>query len=161
IINSAGELCAMEGGVLTRRTLAGALLSSRSLGSNTVGVVGPDQYGGPPVGGKNWPPFPLDYDWNTNWAYFWMAAPAKTFILDTHGNRYFSLNSGAIGRIGSEVVSGPVITNSPQGQTVMAGSNLVFAVGATGSGPLRYFWRFNNTFVPDATNSTLALSSLT
>ena len=57
-------------------------------------------------------------------------------------------------------MSAPAITNQPQGQTVMSGSNLVFSVGASGSGPVRYFWRFNNSFLPNQTNSSLSLSNV-
>jgi hypothetical protein len=56
---------------------------------------------------------------------------------------------------------GPAITSQPTNQSVVAGQPAVFAVGASGTPPLRYQWRFNTTTsIPDATNQTLALASV-
>jgi len=43
------------------------------------------------------------------------------------------------------VLTAPSITSQPQSQTVCAGSPVTFAVAASGSAPLTYQWRFNNT----------------
>jgi hypothetical protein len=51
-------------------------------------------------------------------------------------------------------------TSQPISQTAVAGSNVAFSVVSSGTPPLSYQWRFNGQDIPDATNSTLALSAL-
>jgi hypothetical protein len=58
---------------------------------------------------------------------------------------------------GAGVVSVPVITASPQSQSVVEGDASTLAVAATGAGPLGYQWRFNGTAVRNATNAALSL----
>ena len=48
----------------------------------------------------------------------------------------------------------PSITTQPQSQLVNVGSNATFAVGATGTAPLSYQWRFNTTNLASATNTS-------
>jgi CubicO group peptidase (beta-lactamase class C family) len=60
------------------------------------------------------------------------------------------------------VVAQPVITNQPQNQTAVAGSNATFSVGATGAPPLSYQWRSyanpnSYTNIPWGTEATLLL----
>ncbi len=61
---------------------------------------------------------------------------------------------------------GPGITTQPQNQNVLAGSNAVFTVVATGQTPLLYQWAFNTTnltnsaHVGGATNATLTISNV-
>jgi hypothetical protein len=55
----------------------------------------------------------------------------------------------------------PSITSQPTNQTVAVGSYVTFYVGAVGSLPLYFQWRFNNNSIPDATNSSLTLGPLT
>jgi DNA-binding beta-propeller fold protein YncE len=52
----------------------------------------------------------------------------------------------------------PSIASDPQGGTVLRGSNVRFAVSATGSA-LRYQWQFNGQSIPGATNNVLALDN--
>ena len=59
----------------------------------------------------------------------------------------------------------PVITNQPQSQSAVMGSNVTFSVGATGTPPLTYQWRsYANstsfTNIPNATNATLLLTNV-
>ena len=55
----------------------------------------------------------------------------------------------------------PFITGSPQNQTVVAGQNATFTVGAGGSLPLYYQWYFNtNTLLANATNASLTISNV-
>jgi len=62
--------------------------------------------------------------------------------------------------------SSPSITNQPQSQVVIAGSNAVFSVGAAGATPLFYQWSFNGTNLTNgariggATNATLTISNV-
>ena len=55
------------------------------------------------------------------------------------------------------IVVVPSITSQPQSQTVMSGTNAMFAVSATGTEPLRFQWRFNDTDLAGATSSNLLL----
>lgn len=48
----------------------------------------------------------------------------------------------------------PVITNSPQSQSVDLGNDATFTVGATGVQPLAYQWYFTNSAIADATASS-------
>lgn len=54
----------------------------------------------------------------------------------------------------------PIITGMLSTNVAMPGQNLIFAVGATGSGPLSYQWMFNNAPLPSATGSILVLTNI-
>ena len=55
----------------------------------------------------------------------------------------------------------PTIVSQPTGQTVPAGLNVTFSVGATGSAPLGYQWKLNgSTAISNATNSSLTLTNV-
>ena len=58
------------------------------------------------------------------------------------------------------VVSPPIITVQPEGQTVVAGAPVVFTVEAEGSAPLGYQWHFNSVEIPGATDSSYSLLSV-
>ena len=53
----------------------------------------------------------------------------------------------------------PRITNQPASQTVAAGTSATFTVGATGSMPLGYQWRFNETPIVGATASSYTVTN--
>ena len=55
----------------------------------------------------------------------------------------------------------PAITTQPVSQTVPAGANVTFTVGATGTAPLSYQWRLNGANISGATTSRLVLSGVT
>lgn len=60
--------------------------------------------------------------------------------------------------------SPPTVTTQPASQTVDAGSNLSFTVGATGTAPLSYQWRKDGAALTgnaSATTATLSLSGVT
>jgi Immunoglobulin domain/Immunoglobulin I-set domain len=54
----------------------------------------------------------------------------------------------------------PAITSQPANQTVSAGSNVTFTVGASGSNPLGYQWRFNGTNLAGATTLSFSLTNV-
>ncbi|MDB6065923.1 MAG: hypothetical protein JWR26_2131, partial [Pedosphaera sp.] len=54
----------------------------------------------------------------------------------------------------------PVITNQPSSQTVLAGANVTFNVGASGTLPFLYQWRLNGTNISGATNTSLTLNNV-
>ncbi len=55
----------------------------------------------------------------------------------------------------------PSITLQPVSQTVTAGANVSFSVGASGTAPLSYQWMKNSANIAGATTATLTLSSVT
>src|SRR5258707_12170435 len=66
----------------------------------------------------------------------------------------------------SSAQSAPSITQQPQSQSLLAGSNATFSVTASGQSPLRYQWSFNGTnlansaHISGATNATLTVSNI-
>jgi uncharacterized repeat protein (TIGR01451 family) len=54
----------------------------------------------------------------------------------------------------------PAITTQPQKRTVVEGSSYTFSVTATGTAPLAYQWRRNNSELSGQTSSSLALTSI-
>ena len=71
-------------------------------------------------------------------------------------------NAGLVGQDLSTVTTAvrPQITAQPQSQTMVAGQDVSFTVGASGTAPFDYQWTFNNTNLIGATNATLSLSSV-
>jgi hypothetical protein len=63
---------------------------------------------------------------------------------------------GTVGLSGSP----PVITSQPQSRTNSTTTTATFSVGATGTDPLFYQWRHNNSNLDGATNSSLTVSQL-
>jgi hypothetical protein len=58
------------------------------------------------------------------------------------------------------VLAPPVITSQPLSQSVIAGANATFTVGAAGTGPIRYQWSCNGTNLAAATNASLILNGI-
>src|SRR5215210_7854108 len=58
---------------------------------------------------------------------------AISFTYDPAGNRLSQ----------TIFLSAPTITNNPAGQTIVADDTAIFSVGANGSAPLNYQWRYN------------------
>jgi hypothetical protein len=54
----------------------------------------------------------------------------------------------------------PLITQQPLGQTVVGGADVSFTVGASGTAPLAYQWRFDGISLTNATNATLLVSNV-
>ena len=55
---------------------------------------------------------------------------------------------------------GASIAVQPQSQTVVAGTNVIFTVTATGFGLLSYQWQFNGTNISAASNTSLVLTNV-
>src|SRR5260221_4044836 len=51
----------------------------------------------------------------------------------------------------------PRILAGPQGQTVIAGSDIFLSAAAAGNPPLSYQWYYNNSAIANATNASLTL----
>jgi len=54
----------------------------------------------------------------------------------------------------------PSISSQPSSHAAHAGINVTFSVTASGTGPLRFQWRFNGADLDAKTNTTLALTNL-
>ncbi len=143
---------------IARRGTNGVLLETKGLASAQWVLAG-DSYGGAHAADDNGHLFRYDYDGNLVWTLN-MPALVNVMILDGQGNRFFSLNTGTLGRLGNETVFGPTITNAPQGLTILAGSNATFTASATGSGPLSYYWQFNGAPINGATTTMLNLADV-
>ncbi|HAV64470.1 MAG TPA: hypothetical protein DCY13_19140, partial [Verrucomicrobiales bacterium] len=86
--------------------------------------------------------------------------------LPTHAGTYQLLASNHWGSTASRAVTLTVFspltqTSQPQSQTVVAGSNVSFSVGASSVAPIQYQWKFNGSAIAGATNATLTLASVT
>ena len=59
-------------------------------------------------------------------------------------------------------ISGPAvtITTQPQSQTLPVGTNAVFTVAASGTGPLGYQWQLNGAPITGATGTSLTLTNI-
>jgi hypothetical protein len=69
-------------------------------------------------------------------------------------------NVGAITLHITAALAPPFIALQPQNRTVFPGTNVTFSVGAFGTAPLRYQWRFNGVELPGAVSSVLALNNV-
>jgi hypothetical protein len=123
-------------------------------------ALAPDALGGLHVARQDGTLARIDYDGNVAWSMS-VTSICNAMVLDSYGNRFFSLTNGIIARLGDETVSGPAITANPNGQTIMAGSNYTFSVAATGGTPLSYYWFKDGTQLADASQATLALNNVT
>jgi poly(beta-D-mannuronate) lyase len=113
---------------------------------------------------------PFNYQWwfntNTILAGATNASLTLTNVQGANGGNYMVVVTNGYGSATSAVVSltihsPPVITNSPDSQSISRGSNAIFTVGASGDIPLSYQWWFNtNTLLAGATNATLTMSNV-
>ncbi len=73
---------------------------------------------------------------------------------------YFGSDTSHVAML-TVVDAAPSITQQPLSQVVSIGSYVTLTVGAEGSLPLFWQWRFNGAAISDATNSSLSLGPLT
>ncbi len=72
-----------------------------------------------------------------------------------------NLNFGLVDNVRVEVPAiAPLITMSPQPQTVKLGTNVTFTVAATGLPAPEFQWQFNGTNIAGATNASLELTDV-
>ena len=88
-----------------------------------------------------------------------LVAGANTLAVEIHqatpANSDMSFDLELLASSGPPVP--PTIVTQPQSQTVTQGANVTFNVVVSGTPPLEYGWRFNGSFIPGATNSSLTL----
>jgi len=111
---------------------------------------------------------PLSYQWRRNGA----AIPDATnsFLLFTnvqpsdaglYSVRVTNFYGAAISTNATlTVITAPFIVTQPLSQAAFVGSNVTLAVTADGAPPLHYQWRFGNSPITHATNSTLVLTNV-
>lgn len=112
----------------------------------------------------------LAYQWRQNGAPISGATDptySKSGIVVGDTGSYDVVVTNAYGSVTSAVavvtvgdVVQPQITLFPVSQTFYAGYPATFSVAATG-GQLSYQWKTNNTAIPDATNATYSIASIT
>ncbi len=89
------------------------------------------------------------------------AGAFTNFNLPSLGSTNLAWDTSKVAVNGTLAVYAPVtITNQPQSVTTNAGNNVAFNVGAGGSTPLGYQWRFNGTNWAGGTLAALSLSNV-
>jgi hypothetical protein len=156
IANSAAESYYFHDTVLIKQDANAQVLQATDTGIQGQWTVGPDQFGGVHAANDASVVQRFDYNENLVWT---LSLPSRcnAMVLDPSGNRFISMLSGEVGRIGSEAISSPTITNAPHDLTVFTGSNVLMSVSATGSAPLRYFWKRNGTVLAAGSSSDFSI----
>ena len=109
----------------------------------------------------------LTYQWQKNGTPLGGATSASYTIASVQATdqaTYGVTVGNFVGTVASSnalllVKAPPIITNQPQPVTVCANATVLLQVGATGSLPLSYQWRRNNSPVQNATNSLYQILS--
>lgn len=112
----------------------------------------PDPQTGSPSGTAPWS------TWNV-----WQYSSTGT-VPGVSGNCDLNVFNGTLAQLQATLVIGgvspPVFNSTLSSRYADPGSSLTFNADASGTGPLRYQWRFNGTNLPAATNGTLTLANL-
>jgi hypothetical protein len=111
--------------------------------------------------------FPLSYQWQFDGANL-PGATNSIFtirkVLPASAGSYTVVLSNALGSVTSQPATlmvtalGPVITSQPVSQTVPAGTNAIFAVGATGVPSPTYQWQKDGVGLQGATKAVLTVA---
>ena len=117
------------------------------------------------VGANGTPP--LSYQWRFNTAPLSGATSSSLTLNDvqtTNAGSYTVVVTNSAGSITSAVavltvIEPPTIVSQPQNRTVTMGQSATFSVGANGTPPLSYQWRFNTAPLSGATSSSLTLNN--
>ena len=87
-------------------------------------------------------------------------------VQPTNAGNYSVLVSNAYGSVTSSIATltvltyPPTITSQPQDRSIYVGQAATFAVTATGTAPLRYYWSQNGSNLPNAISATLNLANV-
>jgi len=112
-------------------------------------------------------PAPLFYQWLFNGDPISDATNAAlmlTNVQPSQAGRYHAVVFNAAGSASSAsaqltVLIPAIIQQQPRDIATNAGRTVTFSVVASGTGPLRYQWRFNGTNILNATNSSLVITN--
>ena len=109
---------------------------------------------------------PFTYQWRFNRQSISGATNASytvSSVQTSHLGNYDVVISGQFGFATSTrallATSSPSIVTQPQSQTVPAGDNSTFTAVASGTGPLSYQWRFNETAISGANSASYTVVS--
>ncbi len=111
---------------------------------------------------------PLAYQWKFNGTNILNATNstyAKNNVQPSDAGNYSVGITNSVGGTNSSnafltVIDYPTIRSAPQDATRPTGSNVTFSVTATGTAPLSYQWKFNDTDIPGATGTNYTRSNL-
>jgi hypothetical protein len=110
---------------------------------------------------------PLGYLWQFNGQNTTATTSSYTLsnVQGSNDGNYQCIVTNPAGAITSAVATltvnlPPSISAQPQTQSFKLGTNASFSVSATGTAPLAYQWRFNDTDVPGATDTSYTRSNL-
>jgi GH25 family lysozyme M1 (1,4-beta-N-acetylmuramidase) len=104
---------------------------------------------------------PTTYPW-VSWN-IWQYDDTNTAVANWTGGDVDVFNGTLAGFIKTFVIgsnNAPVFTSSPTNITVGVGSNVTFAVQASGPAPLGFQWRFGGKVIPGATSSNYTITSV-
>jgi len=145
----------------TKRNGAGALLwRAAALGDKTMQTFAGDLWGGFHAAGVGGDLGRFDSAGNLVWTLN-LSSPCDAMVIDSRGNRFITVNNGGLYALEAEPFTAPVITNAPQGVTVMGGTTVDLGVGVSGGTPLSYQWLEGGSPIVGETNSTLTLADAT
>ena len=119
VVDTNGNVYDFEGPWFIKRNATGSIIWSNFVSGIQRFTMAPDIWGGVYVGDPS--PAVTHYDsaGNLIWRMPLPALP-NSFISDPYGNRAVSLTNGLTYWLTPEVLSLPIITNQPAGETVMA-----------------------------------------
>src|SRR5437879_5361931 len=111
---------------------------------------------------------PLSYQWKFNGANLAGATSANLILGNVQSSQAgsYSVRIGnAYGNAQSSsaqlTVNIPaLITNQPVSKQTVAGADVTFSVGASGTSPIGFQWRYNGTPISGATRATLTLANV-
>jgi hypothetical protein len=110
---------------------------------------------------------PLTFQWRFNGVSL-PGATNSTLVLSnlqmSNQGTYTVLVSNSVASTTSAdavltVLSPPSFSSQPQSQTVIAGTNLLLSVTASGTPPLRFQWRLNGSNILGSTSATLLINN--
>lgn len=110
----------------------------------------------------------LDYQWRKNGSAIASATNSTLTLTNVQSGdaaAYSVFISNSAGAVASSsavltVISDPMITVQPVSRFISPGANVSFFVGASGTGPLFYQWRFNGTNLTGQNSTTLSLTNV-
>ncbi len=109
---------------------------------------------------------PLSFQWQfngTNLVDTTNATLTLTNVNVSNAGFYALLVTNSLGSVLSSnallTVFPALITTQPEGQTVLAGTNVILRIDASGASPLAFQWRLDGTNLLDATNATVAITN--
>ena len=107
----------------------------------------------------------LQYTWYFNGASLGPQGNAATLTLSSvtanNAGNYYLVAKNNFGSVTSAVVSLTVLVTQPLTQITAVGLSPSFSVGVSSPATLGYQWTFNGSAISGATNSSLALTSVT